>query len=201
MTDPRAQELLDFWFGEQRAEAAWLDARQALWFRGGADTDATLRTRFGALWVEACAGRLDGWAQAPRELLALVLLLDQLSRNLARGTPAAFAQDARARELVHQAHARGWEAGYTPLERTFLAMPLEHSESLADQEACVRTFEALRAQARGSLAPAMEGFLDYARRHRDIVARFGRFPHRNAVLGRASTPEEVAFLREPGNSF
>jgi uncharacterized protein (DUF924 family) len=201
MAPPQAEAVLTYWFGEQKAESGWLEERNRLWFGGDAEADAECRARFGELTEDARAGRLADWEAEPRGLLALVILLDQFSRTLHRGSPEAFRLDAKARGLVRRAHANGWAEQYTPLERLFLAMPLMHSESLADQEECVRHFEALAAQTEGPVGNTVRNSLDYARRHRDIVARFGRFPHRNATLGRESTPEEQAFLKQPGSRF
>lgn len=138
----------------------------------------------------------------PRGTLALVIVLDQLSRNLGRGSAAMFTSDARARALVRSSLARGDEAHLAPIERYFLYMPLMHSEDLADHELALDRFGALQAEtAHTARASVYAGALDYERRHRDIVARFGRYPHRNALLGRASTAEEQVFLTEPGSSF
>jgi adenylate cyclase len=175
-------ELLAFWFGPGTSER---------WFAKDPEFDAELERRFGALAAAAAEGRLARWADTPRGALALVLLLDQLPRNLHRGTPAAFAQDARAREATARAIGAGFDAELTPAERLFLYLPFEHSEDPADQERAVELIGAL----------GNPEWTDYAARHRDVIARFGRFPHRNAALGRASTPEEEAFLREPGSSF
>ena len=128
-------------------------------------------------------------------MVALVVVLDQFSRNLYRGAARAFAQDAHARECAREALARGDERGLLPVERQFLYMPLEHSEDLADQERCVELMRSLEAYE------PTRGLTEWAIRHRDIVARFGRFPHRNAALGRASTPEEIEFLKQPGSGF
>jgi uncharacterized protein (DUF924 family) len=201
MASPQAEEVLDFWFGEQRNEAGWLQERNRLWFGGAPEADARIRERFLALTEAARAGQLDEWAQEPRGLLALVILLDQFSRTLFRGSPEAFDADAAARALVHRMRAQGWETRYTPLERLFLAMPLMHAEGLGEQEACMREFERLVELCAGPLGDTMRSSLDYARRHRDIVQRFGRFPHRNDTLGRPSTPEEQDFLKQSGSRF
>ncbi|WP_228530899.1 MULTISPECIES: DUF924 family protein [Myxococcaceae] len=201
MTAPQAEEVLEFWFGEQRNDTAWLAERNRLWFGGDADTDARIRERFLSVTEAARAGALDEWATEPRGLLALVILLDQFSRTLYRGTAGAFDADLAARALVHRAHAQGWMEGYTPLERIFLAMPLMHSEALGEQDACVAAFERLVERCEGPLADTMRNSLDYARRHRDVVQRFGRFPHRNDALGRPSTAEEMEFLKQPGSRF
>jgi uncharacterized protein (DUF924 family) len=185
MTDPHTfapSDILSFWFSEQV---------RAKWFVRDDGFDAELLGRFGALLPKAKRGELAHWAENPDGALALVILLDQLSRNVHRGTPEAFAADPLALSTAKHAIAQGYDLRLTPEERGFLYMPFEHSEVLADQDSGVALFEAL-----GSEEP-----LDYMRRHRDIIARFGRFPHRNAILGRSSTAEEIEFLKQPGSSF
>ena len=174
--------LLAYWFDE---------ATRPRWFVKDPAFDAELGERFGPLAALAAEGALDHWADTPRGALALVILLDQLPRNLHRGRPEAFAQDAKARAVATKALAAGHDAAMTPEERLFLSLPFEHSEALADQERSMALFEALGDPE----------LLDYARRHYEIIHRFGRFPHRNAVLGRASTADELAFLAGPNSSF
>lgn len=186
-------DVLDFWFGGASA----VDPR---WFKRSDAFDAEIDNRFGATVQAALAGRLDAWAARPEGALALIVLLDQFTRNMYRGTPAAFAGDAQALALAQKLVDSGEHQHLPPLRRWFAYMPLEHAEDLALQQQCVRLFEALVAEP-GPHREALAGALDYARRHRDVVARFGRFPHRNAILGRTSTPEEAAFLLQPGSSF
>lgn len=177
-----ARDLLDFWFDE---------TDPALWFTRNEDFDATCRARFGAVHAQAARGALDEWAETPAGCVALVLALDQLPRNLHRGDGRAFATDAAARAVLRKALDRGFDQGLPWRWRQFLYMPLQHSEDPADQELSV----ALNATL------GNDEVLKYARAHKDIVDRFGRFPHRNAVLGRETTPEEAAFLKQPGSSF
>ena len=151
---------------------------------------------FLALVDEAAAGRLDDWADRPEGLLALIVLLDQFPRNLFRNAPRAFATDAQALALAQQALAQGVDAQLMPVARAFIYLPFEHSEDLAMQDRAVALFSALAQHGE-----AFASYLDYAERHRDVIRRFGRFPHRNAILGRASTPEEIAFLARPGAGF
>ncbi|MEZ4380175.1 MAG: DUF924 family protein [Nannocystaceae bacterium] len=180
---PSPRDVLDFWFSD-RVSAKW-------WVKDP-DFDAEVAARLGELHRQAAAGALDDWAATAEGALARVLLLDQVPRNIYRDTPAAFASDAQARRATEAALDAGHDAALPePSQRLFLYLPLEHSESLADQERCVALMAAL--------GNAM--WHDYAVRHRDIVARFGRFPHRNAILGRESTAEELAFLEQPGSSF
>jgi uncharacterized protein (DUF924 family) len=175
-------DVLGFWFAPDRRES---------WFRRSDAFDREIEARFRPLMEEAAAGRLEHWTATARGSLALCILLDQFPRNVWRGTPRAFASDARAREVAGHALAAGQDHGLTLDERMFFYLPFEHSEDLEHQERCVRLMAEL----------GDPDWLDYARRHRDIIARFGRFPHRNAVLGRTSTEEEHAFLQEPNSSF
>jgi uncharacterized protein (DUF924 family) len=188
-TATRPREVLEFWFGEPPGAA------RAEWFRKDAAFDAQIRSRFGALHDAAARRELESWRAAPESMLALVVVLDQFSRNLHRGDARAFAQDAHARDCAREALARADEARLLPVQRQFLYLPLEHSEDLADQERCVELMRSLEP-----FEPT-KGLTEWAVKHRDIVARFGRFPHRNAALGRASTPEEVEFLKQPGSGF
>ena len=190
------EQVLDFWFGDGRS------ARFSLWFEKNDETDRTLRERFGDAVERAARGELDAWeAQGPRGRLALVVLLDQFTRNIHRGSPRMFENDERARAIARRALAAGDDAGFGPFEAAFLYLPLEHSESLPDQEESVRRFEALHARAPEAHREVTASFLDYARRHEEPIRRFGRFPHRNALLGRETTPEEAEFLKQPGTSF
>ncbi|WP_461601696.1 DUF924 family protein [Aeromonas rivipollensis] len=192
------QPLLDFWFGD-----APRAARQApLWWGKSSETDALLAHRFGELAQAAAEGEIAHWAEVPVGRLALILLLDQLPRNIHRASPAAFAQDARARDLCLRGLSLGADKALSPLARVFFYLPLEHAESREQQARSVALFEALAAeQADGPARETFEGFADFARRHQVIIQRFGRFPHRNAILGRTSTPEEAEFLQQPGSGF
>jgi uncharacterized protein (DUF924 family) len=181
--------ILKFWFGEPPGAA------RPEWFRKDAAFDEEIRQRFGETHAAAAGGRLEHWRDGPEPMLALVVVLDQFSRNLYRNDARAFAQDAHALECARQAIARGDDRELLPVQRQFLYLPFEHSEDLADQERGLELMAPLEAFAE------TRGVLEWARRHRDIVARFGRFPHRNAALGRASTPEEIEFLRKPGSGF
>lgn len=177
------EEVLAFWFAE---------GRQAQWFKSSETFDRDCRRVLLPHLEAALAGRYEDWRRAPRGCLALVLLFDQAPRNVYRGTPKAFAFDPKAREVTRHALKMGFDAALNPAERAFLLMPLEHSEDLKDQQDCVR------------LMVAVEGageFVPYAERHLEIIKRFGRFPHRNAILGRESTEAELEFLKEPNSSF
>lgn len=180
-------DILDFWF------AGDASARRAVWFQKNDDFDAGCRA-FTDAHNAAKRGELDRWAETADGALALLILLDQLSRNLHRGSPEAFAADPKARSIASAAIAKDLDRGLTPVQRMFVYLPFEHSEALADQDRSVALFETLR----GDLG---DDTVDYAARHRDAIHRFGRFPHRNAVLGRTNTPAEEAYLAEPGAGF
>jgi uncharacterized protein (DUF924 family) len=186
---PAPTEVHSFWFGFPPG------ASRPEWFRKDAAFDERIRARFGALHEAASRLELEKWRSEADTMLALVVVLDQFSRNLYRGEARAFAQDAHARECANQALARGDDVALLPVQRQFLYLPLEHSEDLADQERCVELMRSLEAYE------PTKGLTEWAEKHRVIIARFGRFPHRNAALGRASTPEEIEFLRQPGSSF
>jgi uncharacterized protein (DUF924 family) len=185
----QAAAVLDFWF-------AGSDTPRAEWFRKDAAFDALIGARFGALVGHALAGGLAAWADAPNTALAQVIVLDQFTRNIFRDTPRAFAGDALALPAAQAMVARGDDLALPPLRRLFAYLPFEHAEERATQQASLRLFAALIA-ADASLAD----FEDYARRHAEVIERFGRFPHRNAVLGRESTAEELRFLQQPGSRF
>jgi uncharacterized protein (DUF924 family) len=197
---PLAREILDFWFVPKPGEVVTADPAGAaqtrdVWFRKDDAFDAEIRERFAVPLAAALAGAYGEWCDEPRGSLARVIVLDQFARNAHRGTPQAFAGDMRALATARDAIARDFDRALAPHERRFLYMPFEHSEEIADQERAVALFEELAAQT-GLVEP-----LSWAIRHRDVIRRFGRFPHRNDILGRASTPEESAFLQQPGSRF
>ncbi len=193
--------ILAFWFGSEPDDAAVAGAQSRLWWGKDATVDAAMGERF-TPWVDRAArGELDAWRNAPRGRLALILLADQFPRNIHRGTAAAFALDPLARRWCREGLTAGADRALRPIERVFFYLPLEHSESLDDQEDAVALYRGLMTELDARLQPVFAGFLDYALRHRDVVARFGRFPHRNRLLGRPSTAEEEAFLATPGSSF
>ncbi len=192
--DPRADEVVAFWFGEPE-ERAHGRAREA-WFRKDPAFDEAIGARFGGLVGEALAGGLADWADRDDDAaLALLLVCDQFPRNLFREDARAFALDPRALSLARRLVAEGRDARLRPVERAFVYLPFEHTESLADQREAVRLFGALRGD------PDAGGYLEWAVRHLDVIERFGRFPHRNHALGRASTAQELAFLAQPGSRF
>lgn len=181
------EDVLDFWFAGDGTRY------RAAWFRKDAAFDAEC-ARFADALHAARHGGLDHWADTARGMLALIVLLDQFSRNLHRGSPDSYAADAMARARARDAVARGFHRVLHPVERSFIYLPFEHSEDLADQDESVRLFEALRLALGDST-------VEHAYRHRDLIRRFGRFPHRNAVLGRESTAEELRYLAGPGAGF
>ena len=199
--DDKKNELLRFWFGDDPDDAKVAEAKAGLWWGHRPETDEELQARFGAAASSAAAGLLDHWTGSPRGRLAVILLLDQLPRAIHRNTLAAFEQDAKARRLAEKGLESGADKLLRPIERLFFYLPFEHSELLSDQERSVALYRELVADVPAAHRKTFEGFVDYATKHREIIARFGRFPHRNAVLGRESTPEELAFLEQPGSSF
>ena len=196
------QPLLDLWFGDEADDVLRATRQAPLWWGKSSETDALLAKQFGAQAEAAANGELADWADLHHGRLALILLLDQLPRNIHRGTPAAFAQDPLARDLCLKGLSIGADKSLSPLERVFFYLPLEHAESREQQARSVALFEALAAEQAGTPSQAtFAGFADFARRHQVIIERFGRFPHRNDILGRTSTPEEAAFLQQPGSGF
>ena len=191
----KAQDVLDFWFGAPGSAAH--GQPQRAWFVKNDDFDATIRARFGAAIDAALAGGLREWDdEGPQGVLARILVLDQFTRNAHRDTPRSFEGDALALAAARQLVDSGADKALAPLQRAFVYMPFEHAEDAYMQERAVELFSVLAAEY-----PGFDDMLDYAHRHRGVIARFGRFPHRNAILGRASTPEEAAFLRQPGSRF
>lgn len=193
--------FLEFWFGACGADGALDPARRKMWFGDRRDHDAGIRKRFGELHERASRGELAAWSSTPRGRLALIVVLDQFSRHIHRGTAAAFAQDPAAQRLAVDGIKRGADRALAPAGRAFFYLPLEHAEDKGLQQLSVRCFEQLASAVAPAWRKDYDSFLDYARRHCEVIERFGRFPHRNALLGRASTPEEIEFLKERGSSF
>ena len=187
----RARALIDFWFGPP-GDADRENHRQ-IWFKSTPEHDDRLRDLFLADFERAAAGALDAWEAAPESALALLLLLDQLPRNIFRASPRAYATDRVARGVADRALARGFDAAFPPAWRKFFYMPFHHSENLADQRRAGMLAESL-PRDRGDRDPERGGLRRYGRPYVEVIERFGRFPHRNAILGRVSTPEEIAFM-------
>ncbi|WP_028605449.1 DUF924 family protein [Ottowia thiooxydans] len=201
-----ASDVLAFWFGTAAPTDAASLQIQSQWFTKSDAFDAQIRTRFGATIEAAVKGELDSWASEPWGWLALVIVLDQFTRNVYRGQPASFSGDSSALRWSDRGLAEGWDRTLPLMVRPFTYLPLEHSEDLARQNQSVAVFEQLVADAESANAPSpvlatLKANLDYAERHRDVIRRFGRFPHRNAFIGRASTPAEVEYLAQPGAGF
>jgi uncharacterized protein (DUF924 family) len=188
----RVESILHFWFASEPGSEA--GAFRLRWFVPSPEFDGLCAARFLTSYEDAARGRLEDWRNEPRSCLALVLLLDQFPRNMFRGTPRAFATDAKARELSYHAIASGYDRELSPAMRMFLYLPLEHSENLDDQLESVRLADALAAET--SETPEMAEILENAVQHLEIIRRFGRFPARNQALGRQSTQEEKDLLKD-----
>ena len=186
-------EVLEFWFGPPDAPD-FGEPRDA-WFEKSAEFDAEVRDRFVGTWVAAAQHQLDHWLEAPRSALALIVVLDQFPRNMFRASAKAFVADRQAQAVAELFVSRGWDRDMKPAQRWFVYLPFEHAESLALQERSMALFAGLVDHSGSASA------IDFARRHYDIIKRFGRFPHRNAILGRDSTPAEIEFLKQPGSGF
>lgn len=182
MNNPTPETIIDYWFA---------DGMPPRWFKKDDAFDAELRERFADAYETAASGGYDSWRESAEGTIALVLLLDQIPRNIFRDTPKAFEADAKARELTQRALTYQLDQNLSILQRMFLYMPLMHSESLEEQEQGVQLFTDL----------GREENIRYAIAHRDVIAKYGRFPHRNAILGRTNTPEEEAYLAQPGTGF
>ncbi len=187
----KAEEVLNFWFGRE-GEPGYGEFREA-WFRKDPEFDREIRDRFEALYEAGAAGDLDDWKAEARSCLALVILLDQFPRNMFRGDPKSYATDRKAQETAEYAVDHALDRELPEFQRTFLYMPFMHSEDLEHQRRSVELFRRLGGSGSDSTS--------YAARHMEIIERFGRFPHRNEVLGRQTTPEEAEFLTQPGSSF
>lgn len=187
----RVREVLDFWFGT----GATHGTRRKEWFTKDATFDAQVTQRFENLWQRAAAGELDAWRDAPDGCLAYVIVTDQFPRNMFRDKAEAFATDARALSAAKHAIARKFDQACVPVEKMFLYLPFEHSERLADQRYALKLMASLME------FPETADAVQWAKKHYEVVARFGRFPHRNEPLGRSSTDDEIAFLAQPGSRF
>ena len=189
--DDSARQILTFWFGADEDHG---NSRQQ-WFRKDAAFDDEIHARFVAIYAQAAAGKLAHWQEQPLDCLALIILLDQFPRNMFRGTGRAFESDSLARDAARHALAQGYDRNMLPVERQFVYLPLEHSELLAEQEQCLTLMKELSA------FPDTHDLHVWSEKHLVIIRRFGRFPHRNRLLGRESTAEEIEFLRQPGSGF
>ncbi|MDI2144245.1 MULTISPECIES: DUF924 family protein [unclassified Pseudomonas] len=195
------QPLLDWWFGHAESATEVTAQQGKLWFGKKDSQDLEARERFGVFVDQALAGGLTEWTQRPEGWLALVLLLDQLPRMIFRDTPKAFSGDLRAQKLVAEGIAADFDRQLKPIQRLFIYLVFEHCENLAVQNEAVSRFIELVTEQPEAERGVFADNLDYAERHQRVIARFGRFPHRNAVLGRESTAQELEFLKQPGSSF
>lgn len=194
MSETAIESILRFWFGEPGQDS--YQQRRKIWFSKQPEFDQVLRQQFQPVYQQVAGGELSAWQTSAMGCLAQIIVLDQFPRNMFRNQPQAFATDSLALKLAQKTVAAGFDRQLDPLQRMFVYLPFEHSENLADQNQSVAQFQQLIAAA-----PELTDVLDYAIRHRAVIQRFGRFPHRNAILGRASTPEEIEFLKQPGSSF
>ena len=193
MPSQTAQDILDFWF--RPPSNPDYGQPQKAWFIKSAAFDREIRDRFLSLHTQACDGQLDHWQNESMSCLALVIALDQFSRNLYRGTPQAFSADKKALAIANQAIAQGFDQLLLPVQRWFLYLPFEHSEDWTDQQRSLKLWAGLRTHAPSASA------IQYAEKHAQVIQQFGRFPHRNTILNRSSTETELSFLKEPGSSF
>ena len=200
-----ARSVRNFWFGRPPLTAAGLERRICLWFGGDEATlrkrDQLINARFGALLERAAAGELASWADGPRRRLSLIVLFDQFPRHIFRGSARAFAYDEQALSLTLSGMQSAADAALDVVERIFFYMPMQHAESRDVQDESVAAFRRLRAEAPAELHATFDATLRSAENHRSIIERFGRFPHRNRLLDRAATPEELEWLRRGGESF
>jgi uncharacterized protein (DUF924 family) len=200
-----ARAVRNFWFGQLPLSAAALESRVRFWFGGDGPTlerrDELIRTRFGALLERAAGGELASWADGPRRRLSLIVLLDQFPRHIYRGTARAFAYDGQALSLTLSGMQSAADAALGVVERIFFYMPMQHAESRDVQDESVAAFRRLRTEAPPALGATFEATLRSAENHRSIIERFGRFPHRNRLLGRADAAGELEWLRAGGESF
>ena len=196
-----AADVLAFWFGEALQDSAAGKACSKRWFTYDPDFDAEILRRFGHLPEQAAAGNLDAWMDAAESALARVIVLDQFPRNLYRHDSRAFAFDGLALAGSQAAVERGFDLRMHPLQAVLVYLPFEHAEDLAMQRRAVALFTALQSRAPAGCEAQFASFADYARRHHEVIARFGRFPHRNALLGRPSSPDELLYLEQGGERF
>lgn len=195
------QKILRFWFGESSSDPATITARMGFWFGADPAGDECMREKWAGTVVDALSGKLDTMGDTPSGRLALILLLDQFPRNLFRGTARAFEKDGRARYLMRDGMSRLMDMELSPIERCFFYMPLQHSEFLEDQESSVSRYSQLVTEVASEHREIFENFLRHAQQHLEVIARFGRFPHRNSILNRLSTAEEQEYLASNAPRF
>lgn len=201
--EEKQARILGFWFGDPGDGEAPPPELSRMWWAKDQKTDDYIRDNFESLLINAREGRLREWENTPRGTLALIILLDQFPRNIYRDTPGAFSQDAQALEAAAKGIEKGFDKGLHPVMRVFFYMPFMHSEDLEMQERSIALFGAMERDFTSppELAKMLSSNRDYAERHYSIIKRFGRYPHRNRILGRESTAGEIEFLKQPGSSF
>lgn len=188
-----SQQVLNFWFG--KPEDPDYGKPRKSWFVKSDEFDRQIKSQFQGLYQQAAANELATWREKPLSCLALIILLDQFPRNMFRNSPQAFATDVQAKTYAQEALKEKFDTQLLPIQRWFMYLPFEHSENLVDQEISIKLFASLQSHLNS------QNSIEYAYRHRDIIQRFGRFPHRNQILGRQSTPAELEFLQQPGSGF
>ena len=191
----------EFWFGLATDDRAIAATQSKLWWSKDTELDQQMRIRFEPLLHSSSRGELAHWSDTPIGWLATVLLHDQFPRNIYRGRPDSFAFDSKARDIARTGIDKNFDRELRPIERIFCYLPFEHSELLADQDYSVGRIQGLHDELAVPLRIEFDGYLDFALRHREVIARFGRFPHRNLILGRDSSADEQEFLTQPGSSF
>lgn len=194
-------DILSFWFGHGESNLDVMNEKSVLWWKKDKDFDQEIREKFESRLIRFSNGELEDWRSDPHGALALIILADQFSRHIYRDMPDAFAFDAKARLLVHDGIKKGTDTQLRLIEQVFFNMPLMHSEAMEDQIISISQFEKIVGNAQGEEIDRLQGNVKYAIAHKDIIERFGRYPHRNAILGRVSTPEEIEFLGQPRSSF
>ncbi len=195
------QSILDFWFGEFGTDIETLERQSPLWWSKNDSVDREIEKRFGFSLSRLVDGQLDTWKNLPGSYLAMIILADQFSRNIYRDSDKAFAQDSLALELCLQGINAGIDLKLGLVQRLFFYLPLEHSESMSLQDRSVEVYRQLCEAASGDVQNKLRGNLEYAIKHHEVIEKFGRFPHRNKILGRVSTAEEIEFLQQPGSHF
>lgn len=201
MNEQEIQRVLDFWFTDCQRDAPNIDARMDRWFGSDATLDEQIRVDFSEMLERAAAGELDSWSSSPTGRLALIILLDQFSRNIYRGTAQAYAQDSKSLKLCVEGTVDGAYKKLSPEQQLFFFMPLQHAESLKIQEKSVSVYQALAKRVSETLRETFNTSAHFAELHRDIIAEFGRFPHRNGVLGRENTADEEEYLSGEAPNF
>ncbi|MBK03920.1 MAG: hypothetical protein CL932_10925 [Deltaproteobacteria bacterium] len=193
--------MLSFWFGETGKDGFSVPEQSKKWWQKDPDFDQLITSKYEQTYEQLVETQAASWLDTPRKRLAALIVLDQFSRNMFRDTAKMYAADDLARQLVHEGLSLGVDKVLSAQERVFFYMPMMHSESLEEQELCIELFKGLADELDGESAERIHNNIEFAIKHRDIVAKFDRFPHRNDILNRTSTPEEVEFLKQPGSSF